>query len=151
LHAPIAREDVGRGVALRMPNVEPRPRRVREHVEDVTLRAARLAHRPERLLLLPNPLPARLDLGVVVARVVLLVGVRGRRSGRGHGGTQRLTIPFDRKRARSGEQASVATRVAFGTMVKPPRRAPVDTWRDGQTIPPRSSGSCTLLDPRLGR
>ena len=37
LHALVAREDVRRRVALRMTDVQPRPGRVREHVEDVVL------------------------------------------------------------------------------------------------------------------
>ena len=75
LHARVARDDVGRRVALGVAHVEARARRVREHVEDVFLPAAGRARRREDAELGPAALPARLDLGVIVGDLRrLLVG-----------------------------------------------------------------------------
>ena len=67
-HPQMPGDDVGGRVALRVADVESRPRRVREHVEHVALRPARAPHGAERAVMLPVALPARFHLGVVVAR-----------------------------------------------------------------------------------
>ena len=65
-HPPVAGQDVGGGVALRVADVQAGPAGVREHVEDVELRLVRQVRRAEGLVLQPVFLPARLDrLGVV--------------------------------------------------------------------------------------
>ncbi|KAG0505628.1 MAG: hypothetical protein Udaeo_10130 [Candidatus Udaeobacter sp.] len=64
----IARNDVGRGVAFRMTNVQPRPAGIRKHIEHVefwlrwieTLLAR--VGRVKNLVLVPDRLPFRLDL-----------------------------------------------------------------------------------------
>ena len=72
-HAVVAGEDVGADVAQRVADVEPGPRRVREHVEHVQLRAVghpveALGQRTggvggvERALALPAVLPRHLEL-----------------------------------------------------------------------------------------
>jgi hypothetical protein len=68
VHPLEARHDVGRGVALGMADVEPRPRWIGEHVERVELGLVAVVLGPERLVLEPVLLPARLHLGEVVAR-----------------------------------------------------------------------------------
>ena len=64
----IARYDVSRRVAFRMTNVQPRPARVRKHIEHVEFWLRRIetllarVQRVKKLALLPNGLPFRLDL-----------------------------------------------------------------------------------------
>ena len=61
-HALVARDDVGRGVALGVPDVEPGARRVREHVEHVRLRACPACRSARKVcVLVPVPLPLGLD------------------------------------------------------------------------------------------
>ena len=68
-HPLVAREDVGGGVAFRMADVQARPARIREHVEDVKLgtgdRRRRTGGRPvvgaEGFVRLPVALPLRLN------------------------------------------------------------------------------------------
>jgi hypothetical protein len=72
LHPPVARADVGGDVAQRVPDMQPGPGRVREHVHDVELaprvercsvrQVARRIRRLEGVLLGPDPLPFGLDL-----------------------------------------------------------------------------------------
>jgi hypothetical protein len=62
-----AGDDVAGRVALRVPDVQARPGRVGEHVEDVVLRLGRVLVGPEGVLPLPVGLPLRLDLGGLVA------------------------------------------------------------------------------------
>jgi hypothetical protein len=64
-HAQPARPDVRRGVALRVADVEPRARRVREHVEDVRLAASTGVVRAIRAVLEPVALPLRFDRRVI--------------------------------------------------------------------------------------
>jgi len=70
LHPLLASDHVGRRVALGMADVEPRPGRVGEHVEDVVLRPAakalRVVRGAESLVFVPDPLPLRFDGGGVV-------------------------------------------------------------------------------------
>ena len=66
-HPRRARDDVRRGVALRVADVQTRPARVREHVEDVGLwpRGVELpgqVRSPKGLVLVPDALPFGLDL-----------------------------------------------------------------------------------------
>src|SRR5438094_1284805 len=64
----IARNDVGGGVAFRMTNVQPRPARVRKHIEHVEFWLRRIetflagVGRVKKLALVPDGLPLRLDL-----------------------------------------------------------------------------------------
>ena len=79
-HALVAGEDIGGGVAFRVADMQPRARRVREHVEDVIFRdvagvrvrvtlVERMVGwdflagvpRPERLTVMPRCLPLRLE------------------------------------------------------------------------------------------
>ena len=66
-HPTVAADDVGRRVALGMPHVQPGPRRVREHVEDIHLRLRGIERCGfERLVLIPKSLPLRFNaFGVV--------------------------------------------------------------------------------------
>ena len=67
LHALVAAQDVGGGVAFRMADVEARPAGVREHVETVELWLAfRVVRRLERLVFQPVLLPFFLNGGVIV-------------------------------------------------------------------------------------
>ena len=77
LHAGGAADDVGCGVALGVPDMQPVAAGVGEHIERVELFGAWLRHprRGERLVLVPIRLPFGLDCGVVVA------GHRRRRTG----------------------------------------------------------------------
>ena len=61
LHALVAAEDVRRRVALRVPDVKPRARRVGEHVETVELLALAVRVGLERLVFEPVLLPLLLD------------------------------------------------------------------------------------------
>jgi hypothetical protein len=65
-HTVVAGDDVGRRIALRVSDVQPLARRVREHVEHVALRAPRVALGAERLVRIPVRLPFRLDDGRIV-------------------------------------------------------------------------------------
>src|SRR3954469_15472573 len=64
----VTRDDVGGGVAFRMADMQPRPARIRKHIEHIVLRPRRIEPgfarigRPERFLLFPNALPFRLKL-----------------------------------------------------------------------------------------
>src|SRR5262249_47206307 len=64
----IASNDVRGGVAFRMTNVQPRPARVRKHIEHVEFWFRRIetllagVGRVKKLALLPDGLPLRLDL-----------------------------------------------------------------------------------------
>src|SRR5262249_55612450 len=73
VHALEAAQDVGRGVAFRVADVQPGPARVGEHVEDVELgltggRETAGVGCAERLVRLPELLPPTLDIGRVVTR-----------------------------------------------------------------------------------
>ncbi len=61
LHPLVAAEDVRRRVALGVPHVEARARRIREHVKAVELRPVAAVLRPEGLVLQPELLPLLLD------------------------------------------------------------------------------------------
>ena len=61
-HPLVARQDVGRGVALGVPDMEAFPGWIGEHVEAVELGLARLLGGVEQPTLLPEALPAWLDL-----------------------------------------------------------------------------------------
>ena len=76
-HALVARDDVGRGVALGVADVQPVARRVREHVEHVVLRAAtcRPSRACERSVALPVGLPLGFDF---LERICCHAGSRGR-------------------------------------------------------------------------
>jgi len=65
-HAREPRHDIGGRVPLGVADVEPGPRRVREHVEDVELLFALAAPGTKGLALLPVLLPLRLDRGWIV-------------------------------------------------------------------------------------
>ncbi len=64
----IARDDVSRGVAFRMPNVQPGPARVRKHIEYIEfwLRSIETflagVRRVKKLAFVPDGLPFRFDL-----------------------------------------------------------------------------------------
>src|SRR5690606_10466235 len=62
----VARENVGRGVPLRMTDVQTRARRVGEHIEHVVLRFAATGVGAERMVFLPEGLPVRFDRRKVV-------------------------------------------------------------------------------------
>ena len=67
-HAEVSGQDVCRGVALGMADVKSCARRVREHVEHVFLRpAVGRADGLPGLVFVPEALPARFDVGVIVA------------------------------------------------------------------------------------
>ncbi len=72
-HALVPAQHVGRGVALEVPHVQPRAGRVGEEVDAVVLGRGRAIVGTERLVLVPVPLPARLDFaeGIAVHRRVL--------------------------------------------------------------------------------
>src|SRR5438876_8436519 len=59
-------DDVGRRVPLGVADVESGGRGVGEHVKDIPLLPARATHRSESRMLVPETLPARLHLAVVV-------------------------------------------------------------------------------------
>ena len=67
-HAFIARDDVSRRVAFRMPNVQPRPARVRKHIEHIEFWLRRIetflagVGPVKKLALVPDGLPFRLNL-----------------------------------------------------------------------------------------
>src|SRR5665213_1392621 len=60
------RHDVGRGVALGVADMEPRARRIGEHVEDVIFRFRRAVFRAEGMIFFPERLPVALDLLKVI-------------------------------------------------------------------------------------
>src|SRR5688572_32485325 len=60
-HTLVAAEGVGRHVVLQVPHVQPLAGGVGEELQPVELRPLRPVLRPERPLLLPPPLPLRLD------------------------------------------------------------------------------------------
>ena len=66
LGAFVARENIGTGVAFRVPDVKPRRRRIREHIEHVKFRFVRLIFGAERLVVRPEFLPAFFDFGKIV-------------------------------------------------------------------------------------
>ena len=59
--APVAGDDVRRGVALGMADVQPRPRGVGKHVEHVVFGPRGCVFRPERAVFFPERLPVGLD------------------------------------------------------------------------------------------
>src|SRR6266481_1791231 len=67
-HAFVSRDDVCRGVAFGVADVQPGPARVREHIEHVELWLLRIEPflagigRVKKLALVPDGLPLRLDL-----------------------------------------------------------------------------------------
>ena len=87
-HPGVARDDVGRRVPLGVPDMQARPRRIGEHVEDVLLRATGVTGRNERLVLVPVRLPLRLEGRGVVAiplRTIRPIRAIGRDVGDGVG------------------------------------------------------------------
>ena len=66
LHAFVARNDVGRRVALGVPDVQARARRIRKHVEDVVFRFRRPIDSPKTLVFLPILLPFGFDFTWVI-------------------------------------------------------------------------------------
>ena len=86
-HAPVARHDVRRRVALGVAHVQPRARRVREHVEHILLLLALAPQCSKGVVLVPVVLPLGLDCRVVVAALGgrdLLLGHGGGSAGRLH-------------------------------------------------------------------
>ena len=107
LHAPLARHDVRRRVALRVTDVQARTGGVGEHVKDVVLGPAlqdlRVVRRAEGLVLAPDLLPLRLDLGRVVnvpagprwlvLRRHFVTGTRCRGFGAGEAPARQRSVP----------------------------------------------------------
>ena len=62
LGAFVTRDDIGGGVALGVADVEPRARRVGEHVQHVVCRLRRVLLGASGVVFLPERLPVRLDL-----------------------------------------------------------------------------------------
>src|SRR5436190_15702411 len=65
-HPQVPADDSGRRVPRRMADVESGGRGIGEHVKDIPLRSARATDRPEGCMLVPEALPARFHLAVVV-------------------------------------------------------------------------------------
>mmetsp|Transcript_34161 Transcript_34161/g.113987 ORF Transcript_34161/g.113987 Transcript_34161/m.113987 type:complete len:486 (+) Transcript_34161:46-1503(+) len=78
-HPPVASHDVGRRVALWVPDVQPGSRRVRKHVEHVLLLLALAAARGEGSVRFPVRLPLGLDRQVVGHAALARAGRRRRR------------------------------------------------------------------------
>ena len=71
LHPPISAIDVRRGVALRVPNMQSSPARIRKHIQHVELSFAvrvRKLRTTKRLVLFPVGLPLGLDVSRIVSR-----------------------------------------------------------------------------------
>jgi len=65
-HPQVPADDVGRRVPLGVTDVKSGGRGVGKHVKDIPLLSARATHRAERCMLVPEALPARFHLAVVV-------------------------------------------------------------------------------------